>query len=78
MISMPLCSGIATFEGPATQLGATWAENSSPIGPEWSRRVKSEGSGQSSLAGRFGLAVGAMEIIGTQPKTKPGRRAKSI
>ena len=35
IVSMPLCSGIATFEGPATQVGATWAEKSSPIGPEW-------------------------------------------
>ena len=63
---MPICSGIATFEGPATQLGATWAEKSSPMGPDWLPSGKSEGSGQSSLAGRCGLAVNVMEPTGNQ------------
>ena len=75
---MPFCSGIATFEGPGTQVGATWAEKSSPIGPDWLPSGKSEGSGQSSLAGGFGLAVEAMEIIANQPRPKSSRRAKSI
>ena len=29
-ISMPLCSGIATFEGLGAQVGATWAQKSRP------------------------------------------------
>ena len=37
-----------------------------------------EGSGQSSLAGRFSLAVKAMEIIGNQPRRKSRQRPKSI
>ena len=31
-ISMPLCSGIATFEGLGAQVGATWAQKSRPNG----------------------------------------------
>ena len=46
------------------QVGATWAEKLSPIGPEWPRSGKLEGSGQSSLAGRFGLAVELWELLG--------------
>ncbi len=60
------------------QVGATWAEKLSPIGPEWPRIGKSEGSGQSSLVGRFGLAVEAMEITGNHPRTKSRQRPKSI
>ena len=52
------------------QAGATWAEKLSPIGPKWPRRDKSEGSGQSNLAGQFGLAVKVMEKIGNQPRLK--------
>ena len=63
-ISTPLPHGMLCFEGPGTQGGATWAEKLSPIGPEWPRSAKLEGSGQSILAGRFSLAVRAMEIIG--------------
>ena len=77
-ISTPLKHGMLCFEGPGTQVGATWAEKSSTTGPEWPRSGKSEGSGQSSLAGRFGLAVGAMEITATQPRLTSGRMAKSI
>ena len=67
-----------SLAAPGEQDGATWAEKSHPNGPKWPRRGKSEGSGQSSLAGRFGLAVGAMEITATQPRLKSSRRAKSI
>ena len=52
------------------QVGATWPEKLSPIGPKWPRRGKSEGSGQSNLAGQFGLAVKVMDRIGTQPRRK--------
>ena len=34
-ISTPFSSGIAILAGPGTRVGATWAETSSPIGPEW-------------------------------------------
>ena len=78
VISMPLSSGMAVCAGPGVQVGATWAEKSSPIGPEWPRSGKAEGSGQSSLTGRFGLAVGAMGITGTQPRLKSSRRAKPV
>ena len=60
------------------QVGATWAEKLSPIGPKWPRRGKSEGSGQSNLAGQFGLAVKVMETIGNQPRSKSSQRPKSI
>ena len=61
-ISTPLPHGMLCFEGPGTQVGATWAEKSSTTGPEWPRSGKSEGAGQSSLAGRLGLAVRVMEL----------------
>ena len=77
-ISTPLPDGMLCFEGPGTQVRATLAEKSTPIGPEWPRSGKSERSGQSNLGGRCGLAVGAMEITGTQPRLKSSRRAKSI
>ena len=77
-ISTPLPHGMLCFEGPGTQVGATWTEKSRPIGPEWPRSAKSEGSGQSSFAGRCGLAVKVMEIIGTQAGITSSRRAKSI
>ena len=63
-ISTPLPHGMLCFEGPGTQVGATWAEKSSPIEPEWRRSSKLEGSGQSSLAGRLGLAVKLWELLG--------------
>ena len=59
--STPLSSGLASFAGPGVQVGATWAKKSHPNGPKWPGRGKSEGSGQSSLAGRFGLAVRVLE-----------------
>ena len=76
--STPLLHGIVCFEGPGTQVGATWAEKSSPIGPEWPRSGKSERSGQSSWPCRFGLAVNVMERTATQPKIKSSRSSKSI
>ena len=60
------------------QVGATWPEKLSPIGPKWPRRGKSEGSGQSNLAGQFGLAVKVMEKIANQPRTKSSQTQKSI
>ena len=77
-ISTPLPHGMLCFEGPGTQVGATWAEKSSPIGPEWPRSAKSERSGQSSLPGRCGLAVGAMGTAANQAEITSRRRAKSI
>ena len=77
-ISTPVPHGMLCFEGPGTQVGATWAEKPSTTGPEWPRSGKSEGSGQSSLVGRFGLAVEAMGITANQPRPKSSRRAKSI
>ena len=77
-ISTPLPHGMLCFEGPGTQVGATWAEKSSPTGPACARRGKSEGSGQSSFAGQFGLAVKVMDRIGNQPRLKSSQRAKSI
>ena len=75
---MPLSTGIEVIAGRGTQVGASWAEKSSPIGPKRPRSGKSEGSGQSNLAGQFGLAVKVTERIGTQPRLKSGQRAKSI
>ena len=63
-ISTPLSSGIAIIAGPGTQVGATWAEKSSPIGP----------SGQSNLAGQRGLAVKVMGTVGNQPTCKSSQR----
>ena len=60
------------------QVGATWAEKLSPIGPEWRRSGKLERSEQSSLAGRFGLAVEVMERDGNQPEITSRRMPKSI
>ena len=60
---MPLSSGIAVIAGPGAQVGATWAEKSSPIGPKWFRSGKLEGSGQLSLAGGFGLVVELWELL---------------
>ena len=77
-ISTPLSNRIATWAGPGAQVGATWAPKSSPIGPEWPQSGKSEGPGRSSLAGRFGLAVGAMETNGNQPNRKSSQGLKSI
>ncbi len=77
-ISTPLPHGMLCFEGPGTQVGATWAEKSSPTGPACARRGKSEGSGQSSFAGRCGLAVKVMGTAGTQARLASSRRAKSI
>ena len=45
-ISTPLPHGMLCFEGPGTQVRATWAEKSSPLGPKLPRSGKSEGSGQ--------------------------------
>ena len=67
--SMPLLSGMAVCARPGDQVGATCAQKSHPIGPEWRRSGKSEGAGQSSLAGRFGLAVRVMEINGNHAET---------
>ena len=77
-ISTPLLHGMLCFEGPGTQVGATWAEKSRPTGAAWPRSGKSEGSGQSSLAGQFGVAVKVMETVGNQPRPKSSQRAKSI
>ena len=77
-ISTPLPHGISIVAVPGSQVGATWAEKSNPIGPEWPRSGKPERSEQSNLGGRRGLAVGAMGPTGTQPRTKSSRRAKSI
>ena len=44
--------------GPGIQVRATWDQKSSPSGPEWTRRLSPEQSGQSSLAVRLGLATG--------------------
>ena len=46
--------------GPGIQVGATWDQKSSPSGPEWTRRLSPEQSGQSSLAVRLGLATGGL------------------
>ena len=62
VISMSLSGGMAVCAGPGVQVGATWAEKSSPIGPEWPRSGKLEGSGQLRLAGGFGLAVKLWEL----------------
>ena len=78
VVATQLPHGIAIIAGPGTQVAATWAEKSSPIGPKWPRGGKSEGSGQSDLAGQCGLAVKAMQIIGNQPRIKSSQRAKSI
>ena len=40
-ISMPLSSGSASFASLGVQVGPTWAQKSSPIGPEWPRKGKS-------------------------------------
>ena len=77
-ISTPLLHGMLCFEGPGTQVGATWAEKSSPISPKLPRGGKSDGSGQLSVADRFGSAVGAMDRIGTQAETTSSQRVKSI
>ena len=77
-ISIPLPHGMLCFEGPGTQVGATWAEKSSPTGPACARSGKSEGSGQPSFAGRCGLAVKVMERTANQAETASSRRAKSI
>ena len=78
LISTPLPHGMLCFEGPGTQVGATWTEKSRPIGPEWPRSAKSVRSGQSSLPGRCGLAVEAMGITGNHARLESGRRAKAI
>ena len=78
LISTPLQHGMLCFEGPGTQVGATWAEKSSTTGPEWPRSGKSERSGQSSFTGRCGLAVEAMERTANQAETASRRRAESI
>ena len=70
VISTPLSNRSCLCAAPGEQDGATWAEKSHPNGPKWPRRGKSEESGQSSLAGRFGLAVNVMELTGNQPKVK--------
>ena len=77
-MSTTFFNGLTIIAGPGTQVGATWAEKSTPMGPEWPRSGKSEGSGQSSLARQFGLAVKAMGITATQPRLKSGQGAKSI
>ena len=69
-ISTPLPHGMLCFEGPGTQVGATWAEKSSPLGPKRPRSGKSEGSGQSNLVGRLSLAVEVMEPTGNHPSPK--------
>ena len=69
---------IEVIASPGTQVAATRAEKSSPIGPKWPRGGKSDGSGQSSVADRFGFAVGAMLTTGKQPRLKSSRKAKSI
>ena len=66
------------YSGPGTQVGAIWGEKSSPIGPEWPRSGKSEGSGQSRWPCRFGLAVNVMERVGKSARLKSDQRAKSI
>ena len=77
-ISTPVIHGMLCFEGPGTQVRATWAQKSSPIGPKWPWGGKSQGSGQSNLAGQLGLAIKVMGPVGNQPRTKSGQRAKSI
>ena len=75
---MPLSNGIAVSAGPGGHVGAAWVQKSPRKAPKWTRRARSEQPGQSSLAGRLGLAVKVMEIIGNQPRSKPGQRPKSI
>ena len=77
-ISIPLPHGMLCFEGPGTQVGATWTEKSSPIGPELPRSGKSDRSGQPNLGGRFGPAVGAMETTANHARIESGRSSKSI
>ena len=66
-ISMPLSSGIAVCAGPGVRVGAIWVQTPRPNGPKWFRKARPEWPGQASLAGRPGLAVNVMRIIGTQP-----------
>ena len=59
----------------------SWSHLGRKVEPDRSRTVsksKLEGSGQSSLAGRFGLAVKVMESFANQPRLKSRRMAKSI
>ena len=77
-ISTPLPHGMLCFEGPGTQVGAIRAEKSCTTGPEWPRSGKSERSGQSSVTGRCGLAVEAMETAATQAHLTSSQRTKSI
>ena len=77
-ISMPLSKGIAVSAGPGRHVGAAWVQKSPRKAPKWTRRARSEQPGQSSLAGRLGLAVNVMERTGPQPRCKSGQRPKSI
>ena len=61
-ISMPFCSRIATFARLGDQVGATRAQKSRSSSPKLPRTSKREGPGQSSQSGRFGLAVGVIEL----------------
>ena len=51
--------------------GATWVTL-------WARRGKSEGPGQLSLAGRFGLVVRVMGTVKPWARTKSRQRSKSV
>ena len=71
--SIPFLSGMAAFASPGAQVGATWAQQTESNGS----KLQVGGGGQSSLAGRFGLAGGVMEITPTPPRLKSSRRYKS-
>ena len=78
VILVPRLSETTTFEGLAAQKSTIWSQRSRPNGPKSPRRGKSEGPGQSSLAARFRLVVGVMELDGKQAGIKSSRRSKSI
>ena len=64
LISMPLCSRIATCVRLGDQVGATWPQKSRPSGPRMPRTGKREEPGQSSQTVGARSSVGVMEITG--------------
>ena len=85
LISAPLSSGMRVFGGSRGQVGAVWAPKGR-LEAVWAVKIATDRVGRAvgtaksrqNLAGRFGLAVGVMETIGTNTGIKSIQSPKSI